>query len=308
LAAWVTGTHAIAQKTPGLDPRPTGRGIGDPPGEVQPLRERSFAVDLTRTSAQEKARAQIAAFSMGSEYVDAAKKGETWAQTRLGIMYSRESKDPKRWEEAANLLQAAAQKSDPEALIELSDMAKCGRGLPVSETASYAYMRQAAEIGAAEAQYQVATKLLKGEGMPQDPVSALEWARKAAAQGNAGAHYAVAQMLIGSVEPEQRGEGLAELMRAAEAGHIPALLALAMAYGRGELGLTKDEAQAEAMVKPAAERGDLDCQFFLASLYQSGETFADRRELAEEWLRTAAEGGHPNAQEILREGVKKSAP
>ncbi|MEI7864185.1 MAG: tetratricopeptide repeat protein [Chthoniobacterales bacterium] len=308
LAACLTGSQAVAQKNAGLDPRPTGRSLGDSPDAIQPLREKSFAVDLTRTSAKEKARAQIAAFSMGSEYEDAAKKGETWAQARLGIMYSRESKDPKRWAEAVDLLQAAAQKNDPEALMELSDMAKRGRGLPVSDTVSYAYMRQAAETGAAEAQYQIAMKLLKGEGMAQNPASALEWARKSAAQGNAGAHYAVAQLLIGSAESEKHGEGLAELQRAVEAGHVPAIIALAAAYSRGELGLSKDEARAEALVKPAAERGDIDCQFFLASLYLSGETFPDRRELAEEWLRTAAEGGHPKAQEILRERAKKPSP
>ena len=308
LAVWLMGTHAMAQKNPGVNAQPTGRVLGDPPSDVQPLRERSFAVDLTRTSAQEKARAQIASFSMGSEYVDAAEKGEAWAQTRLGIMYSRESKDPKRWAQAVTLLQGAAEKDDPEALIELSAMAKDGRGLPASDTVAYAYMRRAADLGSAEAQFEVAIKLLEGVGMPQDPGAALEWARKASAQGHAGAHYAVARMLIGSVEADRRDEGLAELKRAAEAGHVPAIIALAAAYGKGELGLPKDEAQAETLLKPAAEGGDIDCQFVLASLYISGETFADRRELAGEWLQRAADGGHPKAQEILREGTKKSAP
>jgi TPR repeat protein len=87
---------------------------------------------------------------------------------------------------------------------------------------------------------------------------------------------------------------------AIESGHIQATLMLATAYGRGENGLPKDEAKAEALLKPGAERGDADCQFVLASLYQFGDSFADRRDEAQVWLRRAADQGHPKALEIMR--------
>jgi TPR repeat protein len=88
--------------------------------------------------------------------------------------------------------------------------------------------------------------------------------------------------------------------RAVESEHIQATLMLATAYGRGERGLQKDETKAEALLKPAAERGDADCQFVLASLYKFGDTFAARRDEAQIWLQRAADQGHPKAVEILR--------
>jgi len=88
--------------------------------------------------------------------------------------------------------------------------------------------------------------------------------------------------------------------RAIESGHIRATLMLATAYGRGENGLPKDEAKAEALLKPAAERGDADCQVALASLYKFGESFADRQDEVQVWLQRAADQGHPNALEILQ--------
>jgi TPR repeat protein len=54
------------------------------------------------------------------------------------------------------------------------------------------------------------------------------------------------------------------------------------------------------LLKPAAERGDADCQMTLASLYKFGDTFATRRDEAQVWLKRAADQGHPKALEILR--------
>ncbi len=87
--------------------------------------------------------------------------------------------------------------------------------------------------------------------------------------------------------------------RAIESGHAEATLMLATAYGRGSRGMPKDEAKAEALLTPGAERGDADCQFALASLYKFGDTFAARRGEAQVWLQRAADQGHPKALEIL---------
>jgi TPR repeat protein len=75
---------------------------------------------------------------------------------------------------------------------------------------------------------------------------------------------------------------------------------LATAYGRGSLGMPKDETKAEALLKPAAERGNADCQMTLASLYKFGDSFAARRDEAQVWLQRAADQGHPKALEIFR--------
>jgi TPR repeat protein len=97
-----------------------------------------------------------------------------------------------------------------------------------------------------------------------------------------------------------RAEGLALMKRSIESGHVEATLMLATAYGRGSMGMPKDEIGAEALLKPAAERGDADCQVALASLYKFGDSFAARRNEAQVWLQRAADQGHPKASEILQ--------
>jgi TPR repeat protein len=105
--------------------------------------------------------------------------------------------------------------------------------------------------------------------------------------------------MLSQPDAEMRSEGLALMNRAIENGHIQATLMLATAYGRGSLGMPKDETKAESLLKPAAERGDADCQMTLASLYKFGDTFAARRDEAQVWLQRAADQGQPKALEIL---------
>jgi len=88
---------------------------------------------------------------------------------------------------------------------------------------------------------------------------------------------------------------------------VEAVLFLATAVGKGEYGLPKDETRAEALLLPWAEKGNADCQFVLAALYQHGETFAERRSEAQLWLKRAAEGGNEKAQEIVRQALKQGA-
>jgi TPR repeat protein len=112
--------------------------------------------------------------------------------------------------------------------------------------------------------------------------------------------FAAARIMLSQPDAEMRSEGLALMNRAIENGHIQATLMLATAYGRGSNGMPKDEAKAEALLKPAAERGDADCQMTLASLYKFGETFTAQRDEAQVWLQRAADQGHPKALVILR--------
>jgi TPR repeat protein len=116
--------------------------------------------------------------------------------------------------------------------------------------------------------------------------------------------FAAARIMLSQPDSEMRTEGLILMNRAIENGHIQATLMLATAYGRGSNGLPKDEAKAEALLKPAAERGDADCQMTLASLYKFGDTFAARREEAQVWLQRAADQGHAKALEILQLGER----
>ena len=232
-------------------------------------------------------------------YLAAARNGESWAQTRLGLRYITETADTQRLEEGVRWLKAAAEQNDTEALRALSTLAAQGRGMAQSDTDAYNYMNRAAELGSAEAQYELANILAEGRGVPRDTEAALIWGRKAAEQGYAPAQFSLGRGLINSSKQEDRKEATILLQKAVDQGNVDAVLFLATAVGKGDFGLPKDEARAEALLLPWAEKGNADCQFVLAALYQHGETFAERRSEARSWLQRAADQGHSRALEIL---------
>jgi TPR repeat protein len=239
-------------------------------------------------------------------YLPAARSGQSWAQTKLG-MRSVQEDDLQRIGEGLRWLNAAADQNDTEALRVLSALAANGRGMEQSDKESYKYMRRAADLGSPEAQYELANMLANGRGMPRDMEAAMIWGRKAAEQNYAPAQFALGRALVGSIEQERKNEGIDLLLKATEAGQMEALLFLGTAFGKGDFGLPKDEARAEALLLPEAEKGNADCQFVLAALYQHGDTFAERRGEALVWLRRAADGGNTQARKILEKGAAPSA-
>jgi TPR repeat protein len=229
-----------------------------------------------------------------------AMSGEAWAQTRLGVLYVRTAGDNGRLHEGVKLLESAAAQKDPEALYELAALATAGRGMAPSATAAFDYIWRAADLGMAEAQYELAAMYAEGRGTSPDAEAAVRWGRRAAEQGHKKAAFAVGLLLANSEDPAAQKEGVEWLNKLAAEGDTAAIAALAQAYVRGEWGLAKDEAKAEALLKPPAENGNAECQFLLASLYRFGTSYELQRDFATEWLQRAATAGHQRAAEILR--------
>jgi uncharacterized protein len=284
------------EKNPGLDPHPTGQTLQGPSGPK--LSDVSFRIDPARGTT-ETAAAQPAS-EEEALYLRAARSGQAWAQTKIGIKYIMESDDIARLGEGLRWLNTAADQNETEALRALSALAAQGRGMDQSDKEAYKYMSRAAELGSPEAQYELANMLANGKGMPRDPEAAMIWGRKAAEHGYAPAQLTLGRALISSVEQERKNEAMELLTKAAQGGHVEAALFLATAVGKGEYGLPKDETRAEELLLPWAEKGNADCQFVLAALYQHGETFTDRRSEAQVWLKRAADSGSEEAKEIIR--------
>lgn len=299
VALLLLGASALAQKHPGLAKRPAGRLL-DETAVVRP------ADTDTLLQLNQRERGPLAATDEELQYFEAAAMGQTWAQTRLAMIYARANNDPQRWQRAVQLLKDAAAKGDPEAFYQLGALSTAGRGVELSQVTAFEHMKRAAELGLAEGQYELASMYAEGRGTAKDMDAALEWGLKAARQGHLQAQFSSGRVMVDSVDPRVRAEGLEWLTKAADANHSEALLTLATAYGKGQFGLTRDEAKAEALLKAGAERGDADCQFVLASLYKFGDSFADRRGLAKQWLERAAASGHQKAIEVLQAEAKSA--
>lgn len=291
VVAVTLGASAQAQQNPGLSAQPSGRTLSEP---TAPPVER--LVDLSR------AQPESVSLNLTSEEEDffaPAMRGEAWAQTRLGKIYVTSSGDEVRAQQGLDLIRSAAEQNDAEAIYLLATMTAAGAGVEQSDVDAFEQMQRAADLGFVDAQFALGTMYFSGRGTAQNEAAAVDAFRRAADGGHREAMFAGGRILLSKTDPETRAEGLTLMNRAIENGHAGATVMLATAYGRGSLGMPKDEAKAEALLTTGAERGDADCQMALASLYQFGDAFAERRGEAQPWLQRAADQGHPKALEIL---------
>ena len=284
---------AVATTTadPGVTSKPSGRTLSGP---ASASLERP--VDFSRPQGRQD---QVSATASRPDDVEAALRGEAWAQTKLGKTYVTEARDAESLRQGVDYLQRAAEQNDAEAIYLLAGLSAAGSGVPQSDVEAFLQMKRAADLGFAEAQFALGTMYFEGTGTAPDQVAALASFRRAADGGNKEAMFTAARLLLTQPDAEMRGEGLALMNRAIENGHIQATLMLATAYGRGENDLPKDEARAEALLKPWAEKGNADCQFVLAALYKFGNSFIHRRNEAYVWMQRAADQGHTDALRIL---------
>ncbi|MGA0849909.1 MAG: tetratricopeptide repeat protein [Chthoniobacterales bacterium] len=280
---------SLAQQNPGVSARPSGQTLEGPAAEEQ-------LIDLSRP---ERQQTSLTPTTAESEFFEAAMRGEAWAQTKLGKIYMAAADDPERQQRGVELLRQAAGQNDAEAFYVLASLSAAGFGVEPSNVEAFEQMKRAAELGFTDAQFALGTMYFEGQGTTRNETAAVEAFRRAADGGHREAMFAAGRILLSKTDPEMRAEGLAMMNRAIDNGHIEATLMLATAYGRGSMGMPKDEKKAEALLKPAAERGNADCQMALASLYQFGDAFAARRDEAQVWLQRAADQGQPKAREIL---------
>jgi uncharacterized protein len=108
---------------------------------------------------------------------------------------------------------------------------------------SIALWRKAAEEGYAPAQARLGDILDKAE----EDEEAVSWYRKAAAQGNAAGEYGLGQMYAkGEGVKKDQAQARSYTLRAAEKGHLPAMLQAIEICKDGAMGGTVDLAQASA--------------------------------------------------------------
>ena len=96
-----------------------------------------------------------------------------------------------------------------------------------------------------------------------------------------------------------RGEGLAELRAAAQAGDPAAANRLGLVYQQGLGGAARDPAEAARWFAVAAENGVPEAQYNLGLMHCRGEGVPRRLHEALRWMRQAAASGHLPAQRAV---------
>lgn len=149
------------------------------------------------------------------------------------------------------------------------------------------WFTKSAEQDFDSAQYKLGLCYYDGKGVAQDFPTALSWFRKAAAHGHQSAMYYVGRCYA-------RGEGV-------EADTVEAKRWYDDAIDIEKNELTPYQKQlnanAVAIVRKEAEKGDPYAQYFLGLIYEDGKYVERNLEKAKEWFAKAAAQGHNKAKE-----------
>ncbi len=121
----------------------------------------------------------------------AAERGDSVAQGRLGYLYMNGKGVPQDYGEAARWYRKAAEQGHSGGAYWFGYLCETGQGVEQNSGEAARWYRKAAEQGDAEAQKRLALLYLQGRGVAKDPREAEKWYRKAAGQGAPDAQNAL---------------------------------------------------------------------------------------------------------------------
>jgi TPR repeat protein len=122
-----------------------------------------------------------------------------------------------------------------------------------------------------------------------------------AEHGDAGAQYDLGwKYFKGEGVPKDDVQAVAWFRKAADQGHANAQYIISITYHYGQGGLAKDDVQAVMWLRKAADQGHSRAQYKLAWMYAYGEGGLAKDDIqAVAWFRKAADQGDADAQYTL---------
>jgi formylglycine-generating enzyme required for sulfatase activity len=190
---------------------------------------------------------------------------------------------------------AKAERGDTDAQSRLGVMYDLGDGVPKDSEEAVRWYRKAADKGNARGQWLLGTTYSNGIGVSQDSAEAAKWFRKAADQGNADAQNNLAGMFQnGEGVPKDSEEAVRWYRKAADQGNADAQCDLGWMYAKGE-GVPKDSEEAVRWFRKAADQGDFGGQYDLGLMYEKGGVVPKDETEALAWWSVAAALGNDAA-------------
>lgn len=107
--------------------------------------------------------------------------------------------------------------------------------------------------------------------------------------------YVVLAALSGYCQADLINDSTAELELKVSKGNTEAMCELGNRMIRGR-GMDTNRERGKQLVAQSAEQGFIDCQYYLAVMYQDGRWMPLNLDLAYRWFKSAAEKGNPSAQ------------
>jgi len=192
----------------------------------------------------------------------------------------------KRYQDAFEWYQHAANQGISEGQLSLSQMYKLGLGVEKDEGIASHWLKLAAEQGLTKAEYKYAALLESNAVKNKTSLSeAASWYKKSATQG-----YPEAMLKLSSFY--FLGKGI-------EKNTYQALSWVRKAEEKATPKATVFHQQVMSEITKLANRGDLQAQYMLATAYQNGQGVPKDLNTAQNWLTKAAQQGHAEAQYTL---------
>lgn len=220
----------------------------------------------------------------------------------------------KRYEDAFDGYKNAAEQGLSSGQLRLSQLYMQGVGVKKDEQLSIFWLEKAAKQGLAEAEYEYATALEFGRGIAREEMEVVApWYNKAAIHGHHDAvmkivniylmgsglekdlHRALAWVLIAEERNIPEAQSLRQqivntITVQANNNDIQAQHMLAKMYLDGR-GVPQNTVESLAWFRKAAQKGNIESQFYLGKTLTQSESWAD----ALYWLNKAAQQNHTQA-------------
>ena len=161
-------------------------------------------------------------------------------------------------------------------------------------------IRAHADLGIPAAQAQLGFMYLGNKGIPKELDNAVRWTRKAAKQNNSRALNNLGYMYETAVGvPKDLNAAVKHYRQAVAQGSAKGYRNMAVAYENGN-GVEKNEQEAVRLYHKAADGGDIDSQYKLGHMYDTGQ-FDVPVDVSKaiKWYQKAADQEHAEAQYSL---------
>jgi len=210
----------------------------------------------------EAALAEVRRRALYGKQAQAMETLERWAQAgdrgsrrALADVYAAEG-DPASHEKAARWYRLAAEAGEASAQRALGRALRRGAlGLKVDLGAARRWYAAAAEQGDAGAELALGLMAKNGEGGPREPEAAASWLERAAEHGSAEAMFHLGNAFAsGEGVPRDLQRAREWYERASDRGLPAAIQTLGLAYQVGDLGLPRDPAKADELLREASHQ------------------------------------------------------
>lgn len=191
-----------------------------------------------------------------------------------------------------------ARKGEPAAQTLVAYIYANGLGVPQNHKEAVTWYDLAAKGGDPSAMEELANLLMVGEGVQKDPDRARSLLEQAVAKGRRSAAYALGLIHLGDGSDGDLIKASEAFKVAADAGNSDAQYALATMYLDGQ-GMPRDLVMAGRMMGQAAKAGHVGAQVEYAIMLFNGKGVRKDEAAAFAWFRLAAISGNPVAENRL---------